>query len=250
MNFIHKKEFVKRHWYRPIHNKGDFVFVHGFNSTYFKHIDFLKGIFRLGYNVYAFDLPNHGENYDFDKQLSFDEYCKYVIDFIKKYNLKKIHIAGHSMGGGIVSAIQNDKTLNFEKIILIDPLNSQAKKIPNLRFLKVLSSVFPIKQYEDFVAKAKADQSINTTALLTEIMSPEVLDKVHSGLTNIAIPTQLVFGEDDNVIPTETSIKYIKQTIPNNYLKQISIIKNAKHSPTHENTTETLKELKAFLKDF
>jgi pimeloyl-ACP methyl ester carboxylesterase len=83
-------------------------------------------MFKKGYNIFTFDLPNHGLNFDYPAQITFGEYCNFVKDFISKNNLKKIIIAGHSMGGGIVAALQNDNNLKFKDVILIDPLQKGA----------------------------------------------------------------------------------------------------------------------------
>jgi alpha-beta hydrolase superfamily lysophospholipase len=100
-------------------------------------------MYDAGYNIYTFDLPNHGVNFDYPTQLTFEDYCVFVKDFMKKNKLKKIIIAGHSMGGGIVAALQNDDTLKFKDIILIDPLQKGASndKVKRM-FASVLANGF------------------------------------------------------------------------------------------------------------
>jgi alpha-beta hydrolase superfamily lysophospholipase len=83
-------------------------------------------MYKYGYNIFTFDLPNHGTNFDYTSQMTFNDYCIFVKKFIVKNKMKKIIIAGHSMGGGIVCALQNDNDLKFKNIILIDPLQKGA----------------------------------------------------------------------------------------------------------------------------
>jgi alpha-beta hydrolase superfamily lysophospholipase len=96
-------------------------------------------MYKQGYNIFTFDLPNHGANFDNSVQLTFNDYCVFVKDFIAKSKTKKTIIVGHSMGGGIVSALQNDDNLKFKNIILIDPLQKGAT---NDKVKRMFTSLF------------------------------------------------------------------------------------------------------------
>jgi pimeloyl-ACP methyl ester carboxylesterase len=64
-------------------------------------------------------------------------------------------------------------------------------------------------------------------------------------MRNINQPVQLIFGESDDIIPVQPSLEIIKSHIK---VLTISIIKNAKHSPTIQNTDDTFDEVIKFLK--
>jgi alpha-beta hydrolase superfamily lysophospholipase len=135
----HEQIIIRKHWYRSFNNKGDILFIHGFNSTYFSHVHFLEALYEEGYNLFTFDLPNHGVNVSHTEQFLFADYLKYIKQFIIDNKLKKIILIGHSMGGGLALALQNDKELKFMNVILLDPLQAGATKEKAKR---VLSMVF------------------------------------------------------------------------------------------------------------
>jgi pimeloyl-ACP methyl ester carboxylesterase len=64
-------------------------------------------------------------------------------------------------------------------------------------------------------------------------------------MKNINQPVELIFGEEDDVIPAKPSVEIIKADIKD---LNVSIIKNAKHSPTIQNTDDTFNEIIKFLK--
>jgi esterase/lipase len=82
--------------------------------------------------------------------------------------------------------------------------------------------------------------------LLLNITSKEILEQIESGMKNIKQPVQLIFGEHDNIVPVEPSLNIIKKNIKE---LSVSIIKNAKHSPTIQNTEDTFNEIINFLKN-
>jgi alpha-beta hydrolase superfamily lysophospholipase len=106
-----------------IFSKGNIIFIHGFGSCSFNAIKLLTNLFQKGFNVYAFDLPNHGKNSDYATQLTVDEYISFSIQKIKSFNLKKFFLMGHSMGGGIVSYIGSEFPTQIKGMILLSPFN-------------------------------------------------------------------------------------------------------------------------------
>jgi pimeloyl-ACP methyl ester carboxylesterase len=85
----------------------------------------LHKLYLLGYNVYAFDLPNHGVNSLTDEKYMFDDYCNYSLGKINERKKRKVILMGHSMGGGIAQVIAT-QIKHIKCLILEDPLQEGA----------------------------------------------------------------------------------------------------------------------------
>lgn len=234
-------------FYNLFFNKGNIVFVHGYNSCYNVHTSFFNGLYKLGYNIYSFNLPNHGDNIEYKEQLSFFDYCKFVIDFIKKNKLdKKLILIGHSMGGGIVSIIQNDFNLKqLKKVILLDPLNPSIGWTSKIS--KVISMIFSgkIMQMKSFTETK--NPTMQSLKLLSEINSKKVFDEIDLAHKKSINHVLVLFGKEDDIIEPKNSEKYFTDLNKNNY--KFCWIENAKHSPDIQNTNDTIDIINKYIKN-
>ncbi|MDR2557390.1 MAG: alpha/beta hydrolase [Mycoplasmataceae bacterium] len=212
--------------------KGNVIFIHGFNSTWRHHQPLLDRLYDDGYNVYSFDLPNHGENLRYDRQFTFDEYCRYVIDWIKQHRItKNLIIIGHSMGGGINSAIASS-IKNVKNIVLISPFQRGVKAHAVSRTLSLVFTGTGHHKMHEFI-KPK-NPTFNGVTLLNDIISSSVLDTIDRGLANIDTSTFLIFGTQDEVIPADPSIEHIKSKVHSQFL-EVSTVQDSGHSPFIDN---------------
>jgi alpha-beta hydrolase superfamily lysophospholipase len=101
-------------------------------------------LYHEGYNIYTVDLPNHGLNIDFDRQFLFLDYIRFCKGYVNLKNKKKVILIGHSMGGGIVSAISH-QIKNLKAVVLLDPLQKGAKAHKAKR---LLASIFNKELHE------------------------------------------------------------------------------------------------------
>ena len=76
------------------------LMLHGFAAEKDNWVRMARGL--DGYHVIAPDLPGHGEStYDTNAYYGFDKQSLRLAEFVQALGLKKFHIIGNSMGGGI-----------------------------------------------------------------------------------------------------------------------------------------------------
>jgi abhydrolase domain-containing protein 6 len=103
--------------------KGDTIlFIHGFQSDKAWWLSYLPPLIDK-YHVVALDLPGHGGSSSY-YSLKYDiqSLAKEVAKFVEKKEIKKFHLIGTSMGGGVslaYSLIQPERVLSLS---LINPL--------------------------------------------------------------------------------------------------------------------------------
>ncbi|MEZ8006035.1 MAG: alpha/beta hydrolase [Amylibacter sp.] len=93
------------------------VFVHGFmggSEQWEKQLDELSKEYKL----ITIDLPGFGKNNQLPAINSIYSFSKWVIAELKKKNIKKYHLLGHSMGGMIVQEMVRTDSQNIDKLIL------------------------------------------------------------------------------------------------------------------------------------
>ncbi|GHU32693.1 hypothetical protein FACS1894166_06550 [Bacilli bacterium] len=102
---------------------GDLLFIHGFcvDYHYFTAAEELSKYL----NIYMLNLPGHGNNTKniTHDDLTFDSMTDYVIKYVEHKRLKDFYLMGHSMGGAIVSMIENKIPNRIKKLILCCPIN-------------------------------------------------------------------------------------------------------------------------------
>lgn len=181
------------------------LIIHGFaGGTYDEESLFFALQPKLEFDVYNFTLPGHKINLSTD--VKYQEWIDCVdnkIDYLKKIGYTSIYLVGHSMGG-VLATIAANKYSEVKKLVLVAPAfqylslddeNTFIKAIKNgpdiiktyqakeviSRFLKV--SIQQLKQFEKLVANASKEH------------------------LNLKIPTLIIQGTDDQVVPYQSSEK-------------------------------------------
>lgn len=258
---------IKPRFSKPKHT---IVFVHGFNSQWQKHEDFFHKLTwgKTKAKTYVFNLPNHGDSSSDENYAKFDDYVKFFVDFFKEKDLKNVILIGHSMGGGIVACGYPEIKDRIKAVILQDPLNRSIYSDLYKRGKFYFDRYMDNKQEDDESKKEKKEeksllQSIkegyasmkeaynnfvpddaNFKKLIFSLISPFNAKKITKGFKEIEVPTLVVYGENDNIIPADPSLNFFKETIKNVKTEKIP---DAAHTPFNENKEQSLKVVKEFL---
>jgi len=241
-------------------NDRHILFIHGLGSSADRWLG-IPDALSANFHTVALDLPGFGKS---DKPTTMDytieNFRKTIADFINTINDGKTSIVGHSLGGYIAAevAIQNSQV---ERLVLIDSSGMLKKPTPLLEeYLKVAMN--PTKDkvrkvFEQMVADPARIPSKLVEDFISRINSPNAKYAFKSTLQNSAntqiglgrlklienIPTLIVWGAEDKVIPPEHS-RLFKEAISNS---QIKIIQDAGHAPFAEKPDQVCEILRNFL---
>ncbi|WP_033159661.1 alpha/beta fold hydrolase [Mycoplasmoides alvi] len=242
INFWNNLETIEDIVPSPI---GTIFYVHSFMGN-FQMKKSLRNYYRL-YNFYAINLPGHGKSPIRSKEEIKVPYC---INLIKEYiEYKKIDnliMIGHSLGGGIIAALNNIIPNKIKLNIFEAPANGVM--LDNIKIVKKLISdeindiefIFrqlyydPQKMFgcrlnwiiqQEYEKNKKFKIFKENFELETVIKNTQIFDL---GFKNIKKPSLIIIGEKDGILPMDLMINNIKQ-INNSYL-QLKIIKNTAHA--------------------
>ena len=246
------------------------LFVHGFASfsyTWMKMIDLLPVKFKF----ITIDLKGHGySEKKCDENLALFDHALIVKKFIKQLNLDDFVLVGHSMGGTIclLSLFDEEIRKKTSKLILLNcagfvkklhdyfklaMVSLQKNKFKlgkeNLLALSILEHVYYDKtkiQRDTVVEYGKILRQKNSKECLYETARQCVLADIqsfHKNVSNITVPTQIIWGEEDTVLGIECSDLFLNE-LSNS---KIEYIPNCAHFPQEEKPFETAEIVADFL---
>ena len=206
--------------------KGENVilFIHGLASyipAWKKNIEYLQ----KDYRCIAIDLPGYGRSSKANYEGSMSFYAKCVKEFCDKLGIRKIHIAGHSMGGqiGMVTALKYPTLV--DRLILIAPAGFETFNKGQRQWFRDVMTVDGVRlttveqirlnyaynfynmpddaqfMVNDRIAIRTAKEFTDYCFNITQSVKGMVDEPVFEFLPLIKNKTLCIFGANDNLIP-------------------------------------------------
>ncbi|MEJ8758375.1 alpha/beta hydrolase [Pontibacter sp. H259] len=229
------------------------IFIHGLGSylpAWEKNIESLK----TNYRTIAIDLPGYGKSSKQNLQVSMDGYAKAVLELMDKLKIKQATLAGHSMGGQIAVTAALQAPERVSNLILAAPAGFETFTDQQKQLFKM--TVTPESVQKTTPEQTAANYKINFYNMPADArhMVDERLKIMESGqfadyskavagsvaamvdepvyeqLPQLKMPTLIVFGAHDALIPnkyfnpnlTPKAVAEIgKQRIPNSHIVMI-----------------------------
>jgi pimeloyl-ACP methyl ester carboxylesterase len=233
------------------------VLLHGSNAslhTWEPWVDRLKGRFR----VITFDFPAHGLSGPVpSRDYSSDAYVAITEKVVAHLGLERFALGGNSMGGGIAWRYAVAHPEKVAAMILVDaagrpptkpnetlPLGFRIANTPILR--DIAATVTPRSLLESSFKQSVSVQSIATPAMIDRYWEllrypgnrQATLDRFGGyrpatqtdALGKLTMPTLILWGRDDKVIPVESAAWFSRQ-LPN---ARVTILDDVGHIPMEE----------------
>lgn len=231
------------------------LILHGWNLSGEKFLPLVQELEKEGYKVYHPDLPGFGK-IKFTKTSWFlSDYVDFVKKFLEKNKLNKIILIGHSFGGRIAIKFTAQNPNLLAALILtgtpgINPVPKVkvqifliVAKLGKLVFsLPILSSLRDL--FRKFIYRAaSASDYYNTNDYMLETFRNTVRESLLSYMSQINIPTLLLWGAEDKMVPLSIA-KKMNDIIKNS---KLAVINDAKHGVPWTYPKEFADELEKFL---
>lgn len=234
--------------------KKAIIILHGWGVNGKKYEEVVDSLRNREFTVFAPDLPGFGNEKLEKKVMSLDDYVEFAVSFFKKNNIKKAIIIGHSFGGRVGAKLAYKYPELVEKLIITgSPLIKHAKlsskkriasylAIFNKKLLKFLPEnvqnilrkilYFSIGEWDYY----KAGELRETFKMIINEDLSEILPKIN-------IPTLIVWGENDLVVPLADG-KNIATMIKKS---ELIIVPESSHKLPYEKPTAFIKSILPFL---
>jgi pimeloyl-ACP methyl ester carboxylesterase len=254
---------------RGASNAPVLLLLHGSNASFLTWEPWSKTLSDK-FHVVAVDLPGHGltgavPNGDYSQE----GMVKFVGEFADRQGFKTFALAGNSMGGGVAARYAEEHPARVAKLILVDsaalpfkfgsgePLAFKLVRIPVINRLllritprsivteglnkaivhKEIITDAMIDSYWDFARMAGTRQATLTRFQLT----PDTYVQDHTRA--IAMPTLILWGERDGLIPVSVAHDWAKAV---NGSKLI-VYPATGHVPMEEVAAKSAADVRAFL---
>lgn len=209
-----------------LNDKPPILLIHGFASstyTFRRIIPFLE----KQYSVIAVDLPGFGKSEKSTSFIySFQNYAKLMIECIHHFGYSNTHIVAHSMGGQIAlhMALMAPEKVNKLVLLCSSGYLKRSKKLLILTsylpsFDKLVHYYIRRKDVKYHLRNVFFDHTLINEELIQEFGKPlnekgfykaliRLLrhregDLLPQQLQDIHVPTLLIWGEEDRVVPVE-----------------------------------------------
>ncbi len=231
------------------------LLLHGWGSSF----DVYKGVMNALGNrcrLVAVNFPGCGNSETMKAPWALEDYCSFVLEFLKAVNLENPIMIGHSHGGRVTLKMAADKMLNPPKIVLLDaagliPIKTKAQKrrARNFKAVKKFLTLPVINKFSGgLLQKARshygsADYNAAPPVLRQTLVSLVNTD-IRDILPNITCPSLLIWGENDTATPLSDA-KIIEKLIPD---AGLCVINGTGHYSFCENPFKAHAILREFIK--
>src|SRR5215210_1049920 len=278
LNLKHRRDEMKIRSLESENGTGDYrkhiLFIHGLGSSAERWLDIPEAL-SLYFHTLAVDLPGFGgSDKPSDMEYTIEAFSDIIIEFMDKIGIGQrdggsndagTTLVGHSLGGYIASSIaagaNNSEFL--DNLVLVDSSGNLEKPTPLLdEYLD--AAMNPSKEkvrkvFEQMVANPLLIGDALVQGFIDRINNPNSKHAFESSLMNSAntqigiknlnkigekeIPTLIIWGMHDKVIPTEHS-QIFKEAIRDSY---VTIIPRTGHAPFTEKPALVCEHLHKFL---
>lgn len=234
------------------------VFIHGIGGCWQNWLENLP-YFGRTHRAIALDLPGFGASPMPSWDISMPAYGRFLHDFCERLGVGRVAaLVGNSMGGFVATEATVERPERFERLVLVSAAGISFAEIVGLRakiIEKAMAAVTPFlvgdrqvwlsrpggRQFafgramrapaklRPELLKEQTRPGLNAPGFIEALVSIGGYDS-RGRLAEIEIPTMVVWGQNDKVVPVEAALGYHKM-IPRSRLE---IFERTGHVPQLE----------------
>jgi pimeloyl-ACP methyl ester carboxylesterase len=207
-----------------------FVLIHGFGADANLYTQPISRLAGMGFKVVAVDTAGHGDTASLGrKALDLTAYSELLGRVLDELGIRKCILAGHSMGGGIVSELAASQPERVMALFLLDAVVGEPwDRLANaMRLCPPLLGALGVASLVDGIATMPFTRDLRQTVELTKLLTRTLagglrhpwklaapaLSVITSGpragdlgrIREAGVPTFVVHGDRDKVVPLATA---------------------------------------------
>lgn len=179
----------------------------------------------------------------------------FYLDFIEKFGLRGVHLAGASLGGWIAAEVAVRNQTSLATLTLVAPAGLHVKGVPRgdmfmWPFPELARNLFYDQKYAEWMLLAVPSEEERDMQLKNRLTTAKLgwhprfyNPHLNKWLHRITIPTLILWGANDKLIPAPYAYAF-RDAIPAAHLQ---IFENCGHLPQIEKSEEFVGALTRFL---
>jgi len=237
-----------------IDGKGEpFLILHGWGKGSDSWVEVQNLLSEKGFQVIVPDLPGFGKSQSPKTPWGINDYVKWLNNFIIHLGIEKFFLLGGSFGGRIAIKFVTKYPEKILNLILYAAAGIKHKTISLFIFLLIskignIFSFFPFyssfrKIFYRYIIRKK--DYLEAKGIMRETFLKVIEEDLTHYLSQISVPTFIIWGEKDKVTPLSDAY-LMKKEISNSELK---IIPEMGHAFHHENPEKLTQVISQYLKE-
>jgi len=244
------------------------VLVHGFSASTHAWDAWAKAL-SSDYRVVVLDLPGHGLTRTPPGYAAGRDGFDAVVDGVTgKLGLTRFTLGGNSMGGGVAWAFALNHPDKVQRLVLVDAAGWPMSKAGGASIFAILRNPLGRKLLRNIDARPLVAQGLRAAYLDPRLVTPALIDRYvdlarapghrdillglqtgprrlasASELSRIHVPTLVMFGQDDRLIPALDGEKFHK-AIPG---ATLILYPGVGHVPMEQIPERSVADLKTWL---
>ncbi len=231
------------------------IILHGWNLSAINYLLLKELLNKKGYKVISIDLPGFKKTKPLIHPYTIHDYGRYVMKYLKKKDINKVVIIGHSFGGriGIYLSINFPNTIKGliltgtpglgEDLTIKETIYLFLAKVGKIIFSVPIVSVCGNLARKFLYRLVGSYDYYNTKGTLRETFKNIVAFRLESLLSKINTPTIIIWGQDDKVVTVKVA-QGMNKLIKNS---KLVIIPQARHGVPWTHPKEFADEVEKFL---
>jgi pimeloyl-ACP methyl ester carboxylesterase len=228
------------------------LYLHGLAGA---AVDPLLARLAVNHRVIAPEHPGFGSGPIPDWMTSVGDVAFFYLDVLLALDLREVHLVGHDLGGWIAAEIAIRATQRLASLALLAPAGLASESAPFDDVFAWSAEELARRQFHDAAQAAewqrrRAELPIdvllqNQTAVARLAWNPRLANpQLRFWLHRVDVPTLLVWGEDDRIIPRACAEEF-RRVLPQ---AELAIVPRCGHALTIEGADVLTARLTAFFK--
>lgn len=200
------------------------LLVHGLGSRAEDWANLMPQLKQAGFHVYAIDLLGYGDSArPANATYSIPEEAQYVEEFMSQHGLQMVSLVGWSMGGWVAMRVALDAPRRIRNLVLCDaagirfqpeftPEDLEPTTIPAVqrlyRLLMPQPAEVPNFLARDMIRRFTRLNWVVDRSARSMFTGADLLD---GKLADLKMPTLIIWGKEDHLIPLATGIAMHQQ---------------------------------------
>ncbi|GAB1542794.1 alpha/beta hydrolase [Scytonema sp. NUACC21] len=214
--FVQKQVYVEQNkiFYLEggnVSNSETILFLHGWGVGVLPYQEILN-VLCDRYRVIAPELPGFNRSTESQLNGEYNGYANFISSFLKSLNITKVHLIGHSLGGGIAAVVAALMPNLVKSLILVDSTGIPVEPVPLVFLQRAVEMTaqtpqmrFPqIFQIVEGFSYNLFFRTYNTIQLLLMSLTKDIRPL----LPKIQSPCLLLWGSNDLTTPLSAARKF------------------------------------------
>lgn len=204
------------------------------------------------FTVYLPLHPGFGGSADDASMTGIQDYVMHYLDLLDQLQLQRFHLVGFSLGGWMAATFASQQSQRLHRLVLVAPAGLWVREHPMTDIFRLKPEELPAALAENLAALGPAPDPHDVDAIVESYRELTTLarvgwqrmydPKLSRYLHRIDVPTLLVWGEQDRLVPLAQGAEWAR-LIPGAQLRTFA---PSGHVVLHERP-EAVKAVREFL---